>query len=63
LQNSKSRVYLSRTAHNEEKKGCRLRKRDDWESLSFVIYALIWGQLPWHEKNEEEMLEMKKMFV
>lgn len=53
-------VYMSRRAHQ----GNTLSRRDDWESLCYVIYALVNGELPWHyESDKNQMLQMKEDFA
>lgn len=53
-------VYMSRAAHE----GARLSRRDDWESLCYVIFALVNGELPWHwETDKDKMRRMKEEFV
>ena len=53
-------VYMSRAAQE----GKTLSRRDDWESLVYVIIVLINGELPWHRETDlKKMLEMKKEFA
>ena len=52
--------YMSRAAHSRRS----MSRRDDWESLCYVIYALIIGQLPWlWVKDKSKMHQMKEEFV
>jgi hypothetical protein len=58
-------AYLSRNAH----RSVDLTIRDDWESLCYIIYALVWGDLPWINqtdsnkmKSEKEEFVMKEMW-
>lgn len=37
-------IYMSRNAMRGESQS----RRDDWESLCYVIYELINKELPWH---------------
>lgn len=48
-------VYMSRAAHQ----GKKLSRRDDLESLCYVIRALVFGSLPWHKEDKDTMLKMK----
>ena len=51
--------YQPRRAHYNE----ALSRRDDWETLCFVIYALI-KPLPWSkEKDLDKMIQMKEDFM
>jgi serine/threonine protein kinase len=55
-----SYAYMSRASHE----GMTLSRKDDWETLCYVIYALVNGELPWQrETNGKRMLKMKKDFV
>lgn len=53
-------IYMSRNAME----GRTQSRKDDWESLIYVIYSLINGSLPWHyEQDRDKMLKMKNDFV
>ena len=53
-------IYMSRAAME----GKTLSRRDDWESLCYVIYALVNGALPWQsEQDLQKMLKMKQVFA
>jgi hypothetical protein len=45
-------VYMSRNAME----GRPFNKRDDWESLLYIIYELTNGQLPWHREMDHQTM-------
>ena len=53
-----TKIYMSYRAHM----GWSLSRRDDWESLCYVIYSLV-APLPWAGESDEVMIEMKQDFV
>lgn len=45
--------YMSRAAHE----GKRLSRRDDWESIVYVIIMLVNGHLPWQGMRGKDQME------
>ena len=54
-----TKIYMSRNAH----RGVGLSRRDDWESLCYLIYSLV-DHLPWEQQlDNQKMLEQKEQFL
>ena len=51
--------YASINCHNLKSQS----RRDDLESICYVIFYLILGYLPWSGKSADEILKMKENFI